>query len=245
MSLHFSASATSVRGVALCLHRFLCLQSRWCLASASVTGVAPGEPEWVTGSTTAGGGRLKRVCKSWVGDSHVRCCEACGLFMLWWGRGDCSQGHPSDWRNEVAGSTDSVTQLTVAVGSITAVGRPAWQTLFPFDSTFSLCLHTCLKRTNVWNCPASYCSLRRGSFVALFWFFTSCGSWGETKVAFHLLCCWRLPSYNLIVLLAHSFVFSRHSVEIMQCLVFTSWLFSLAIRIWDFFMSFHDLGLLF
>lgn len=38
-------------------------------------------------------------------------------------------GAPSDWRNEVSGPADSVAQLTVAVGSVTAVGRLAWQAL--------------------------------------------------------------------------------------------------------------------
>lgn len=43
-----------------------------------VSPVLPRGTEWVTGSTTAGR-EVEEKCASPAGDSHVRCCEACGL----------------------------------------------------------------------------------------------------------------------------------------------------------------------
>ena len=81
------------------------------------------------------------------------------------------------------------------------------------------------KSTGVWNCPESCCTAQRQLCCPVV-FLLDVGRRGETKVAFHSTVLLTSPlSYNLIVLLAHSFVFSRHSVEIMQHLVFTSWLF--------------------
>ena len=100
-------------------------------------------------------------------------------------------------------------------------------TLFPFDPTAPLCVQVHLP-LNAQTCGIVQhpIVLRRGSFVDLWFFLLVVGRRGETKVAFHSAVLLTSPlSYNLIVLLAHSFVFSRHSVEIMQYLVFTSWLF--------------------
>ena len=104
-----------------------------------------------------GEGRLKRSVRVLPGTAMRAVVRPVGFAAVVraWG---LQSGRPSDWRNEASGSTDSVAQLTVAVGSITAVGRLAWQALSVslWFYASSVCSSTpAFKCTNVWNCPAA------------------------------------------------------------------------------------------
>ena len=159
------------------------------------------------------------------------------------GRGDCGQGHP------VTGGMRPQVPLLPLPGwlwpwalSLKPQGWHGTRSLCFWFYASSVCSSPpAFKCTDVRNCPASCCT-GQGQLCWPLDVLLVVDWRGETKVAFQsAVLLMSFPSYNLIFLLVHSFVFSRHSVEIMQHLVFSSWLFSLAIRIWDFFMSFHDL----
>ena len=169
MSLHFSASATSE--VWLCaFYRFLCLQSRWCLASASV---APGESEWVTGSTIAGGGEVEEKCASPAGDSHARCRKACGLCCCCEGMGTAVRGAPvTGGMRPQAPLIPLPSWLWLWAPSLRSEGWHGKHCLFPFGSTPPLCVQVHLPlNAQMCGIVQQPSVLGRGSFVALWMFY--------------------------------------------------------------------------